>query len=386
MASIKERSPGHFRIAVSCGSHYDGRKRVETTTYIADSSLTQKQQLAAARKYAQEFEAKIRSSTTLDGRHQVLQTFAQKWLREYAEIHLQPKTVEKYKEELNGKILPKLGKKRLSELSPSILNSFLVSLTKDGARADGKQGGYSRSSIVKTKNVLSSVLRTAVEWELLEKNPCEKVRTPAVEQMSDTIQFFTPEQTIRFLQFIENPYMIQTREHDRIDDTGKPYHVNAYETQKHFPLQTILMFELAIYTGLRKGELLALKFSDIDCDNCMVHITKSVTTLGGKQICKVPKTKSSVRSVSIPQSLANRVLELQEERKKVQDFWGADWQGENWVFIAEDGRMMNYHTPYHALQDAIQCYNKTHDKDDQLPVIPFHGLRHTSATLLISAK
>lgn len=146
------------------------------------------------------------------------------------------------------------------------------------------------------------------------------------------------------------------------------------------------MFELAIYTGLRKGELLALKFSDIDCENCMVHITKSVTTLGGKQICKVPKTKSSVRSVSIPQSLADRILELQEERKKVQDFWGADWQGENWVFTAEDGRMMNYHTPYHALQDAIQCYNKTHDKDDQLPVIPFHGLRHTSATLLISAK
>ena len=386
MASIQERSPGHFRITVSCGSHYDGRKRMESTTYIADSSLTPKQQRNAAKAYAQEFEAKIRNSTTLDGRHQTLEAFSQKWLHDYAEIHLQPKTVEKYREELKGKILPKLGQKRLSELSPSILNSFLVSLTKNGARADGKSGGYSKSSIVKTKNVLSSVLRTAVEWELLEKNPCEKVRPPAVEQMSHTIKFFTPEQTIRFLQFVENPYTVHIREQDRIDDTGKPYHVNAYEMQRRFPLQTILMFELAVYTGLRKGELLALKFSDIDCENCIVHITKSVTTLDGQQICKAPKTKSSVRSVSIPHSLVDRVLELQEERKKVQNFWGADWHGENWVFITENGRMMNYGTPYHALQDAIQHYNDTHDKDDQLPTIPFHGLRHTSATLLISAK
>lgn len=319
MASIKERSPGHFQITVSCGSHYDGRKRIESTTFIADSSLTPKQQRNAAKAYAQEFEAKIRNSTTLDGRHQTLEAFPQKWLHDYAEIHLQPKTVEKYREELKGKILPKLGQKRLSELSPSILNSFLVSLTKNGARADGKQGGYSKSSIIKTKNVLSSVLRTAVEWELMERNPCKKVRPPAASQMSDTIQYFTPEQATHFLEFIKNPYTIQVKGHDRIDDTGKPYHVNDYEIQRRFPLQIILLFELAVYTGLRKGKLLALKFSDIDCTSCTVNVSKSVMTLNGEQICKAPKTKSSIRIVTIPHSLVERVLELQRERKKCRN-------------------------------------------------------------------
>ena len=188
MANITERSPGHFRIMVSCGSYPSGKKHVETTTFIADENLTPKQQRKAAEEYAVQFEQEIHRSESLDGRKMTLKDFADHYLAEYAEVNLQPGTITKYREELDDKIIPALGRVKLTALTPVMLNSFFVSLSKDGARRDGKRGGYSKASIAKTKNVVSSMLRCAVEWGLLEKNPCSRVRVQAAPNMADSIK------------------------------------------------------------------------------------------------------------------------------------------------------------------------------------------------------
>lgn len=386
LASIKERSPGHFQITVSCGYYPSGKKHTETMTYIADPSLTPKQQYKAAERAAQDFEMKIRHSDSLDGRKVTFQEFSKRWMEEYAKLHLQPKTLEKYQEELTDKILPQLGKLKLSEIRPTTLNSFFVSLTKEGVRRDGKKGGYSKASIAKTKNIISSILRSAVEWEVIDTNPCSKVRLPPSPNTADHIKFFTPEQATVFLDYIEKPYTVSVRGHKRVDDTGKPYSVGTYELQKEIPEQIRILFNLAIYGGFRKGELLALQFSDIDFENNTVRITKSVSVQDHEQICKAPKTKTSVRTVSIPDSLTQRIARLQEERTQQKDFWGPDWKGDTFLFITHTGSMMNYGTPYQALQDAISRFNTDKEESNQLPMIPFHGLRHTSATLLISAN
>ena len=386
LASIKERSPGHFQITVSCGYYPSGKKHTETMTYIADPSLTPKQQYKAAERAAQDFEMKIRHSDSLDGRKITFQEFSKRWMGEYAKLHLQPKTLEKYQEELTDKILPQLGKLKLSEIRPTTLNSFFVSLTKEGVRRDGKKGGYSKASIAKTKNIISSILRSAVEWEVIDTNPCSKVRLPPSPNTADHIKFFTPEQAAVFLDYIEKPYTVNVKGHKRVDDTGKPYSVGTYELQKEIPEQIRILFNLAIYGGFRKGELLALQFSDIDFENNTVRITKSVSVQDHEQICKAPKTKTSVRTVSIPGSLTQRIARLQEERTQQKDFWGPDWKGDTFLFITHTGSMMNYGTPYQALQDAISRFNTDKEESNQLPMIPFHGLRHTSATLLISVK
>ena len=69
-------------------------------------------------------------------------------------------------------------------------------MRKEGARKDGKSGGYSRATICKTHYVLSSILRTAVEWELIERNPCNNVKPAAAPDTAENIKFFTPEQKI----------------------------------------------------------------------------------------------------------------------------------------------------------------------------------------------
>lgn len=104
-------------------------------------------------------------------------------------------------------------------MRPAVLNGFFVGMTKDGARRDGKPGGYSRATIKKTQDVLSSVLRTATEWETIGKNPMDKVQTVG-ERAADKLEFFTPEQAAAFLDYIERPYIVKTRGHNRTDDTG----------------------------------------------------------------------------------------------------------------------------------------------------------------------
>ena len=126
------------------------------------------------------------------------------------------------------------------------------------------------------------MLRSAVEWEIIDVNPCSKVRLPSLPSTADTIKFFTPEQTIAFLKYIEEPYTVKVQGHERTDDTGKKYTVGDYDLHKQVPEQLIILFNLAVYGGFRKGELLALEFSDFDFVNCSVSISKSVTVQDGK--------------------------------------------------------------------------------------------------------
>ena len=88
--------------------------------------------------------------------------------------------------------------------------------------------------------------------------------------------------------------------------------------------------------------------------------------------------------MTIPHFLTERLQALKEQREDFIVQVGDYWQGNQWVFIQENGRMMNYSTPYQAFHDVIVRYNKGKPPQEQLPQIPFHGLRHTSATLLIA--
>lgn len=135
---------------------------------------------------------------------------------------------------------------------------------------------------------------------------------------------------------------------------------------------------------MRKSELLALTWSDIDFDRDLLQVSKAVTVVDGTQICKVPKTRASNRTVSIPHFLTLRLHKLQIQQTEYRLKWGSSWQGRNWVFIQDNGRMTNYSTPYQALHDVVLRYNAGKKEDEQFPPIPFHGLRHTAASLLIA--
>lgn len=384
MASIRERN-GSYQITVSCGRDITGKKLRETVTFTPDPTLTPKKREKAVEEFARDFEQKVKNGAAMDGRKVTLKEFADRWIAEYAAQNLQPATVTAYRSELDQKILPALGHLKLSELKPHNINAFFVAMAQDGARKDGKSGGYSKGTIAKTRNVISSVLRTATEWEIIDRNPCDKVRLQG-EAIAEKLKFFTPEQTAAFLAFVEQPYTVKIKGHKRVDDTGTPYTVGDYETTKTVPEQIRLLFHLAVYTGMRKGEILALQWSDIDFKADVVRVSKAVTLVDGKPVIKAPKTKTSHRTVSIPHFLTERLNKLHKEQMRYRLSVGSYWQGNEWVFTQDNGKMMNYSTPYQALQDNIRRYNADKAESKKLPQIPFHGLRHTSATLLIASK
>ena len=384
MASIRKRN-GHYQITVSLGYDIYGKKLIETASFTPDPTRTEKQQERDLQQFARKFEEEVKSGIAQDGRRITFKAFSERWLTEYAATNLQPGTITKYKQELEGKINPAIGHYKLSDLKPGILNSFFAGLAKEGARKDGKPGSYSKASITKTRNVVSAILRTATEWELIDRNPCEKVKLTAGVETAEQIKFFTPEQTKTFLAYIESPYTLKVTGHQRMDDTGIPYTVGDYEIHKEIPEQIRILFNLAIYTGLRKGEILALEFADVDFENDVVSITKAATVVNGAQVCKQPKTKMSVRTVTIPHDITLRILALKKSRELFKTDVGDFWQGGDWIFVQDNGQMMNYSTPYQALQDVLRRYNADRPPEDQLPMIPFHGLRHTAATLLIAA-
>lgn len=384
MASIVERN-GTFQITVSVGYDINGKHIRQTVSFTPPDGLTPKKREKAVQAFAVEFENKVRNGQVLEGSKTTLKEFVERWQAEYASQRLQPGTYERYNDEIRDKILPALGHLKLTDIKPHTVNAFYVSMTKNGVRKDGKKGGYSRGTISKTANVLSSILKTAVDWEVISRNPCDNVRIPQ-EDSSEKLKFFTPEQVGIFLDYIEKPYTIQTKGHSRVDDTGIAYQVRDYELTRTIPEQLRIMFNLAVYSGLRKGELLGLQWPDVDFERHTVNVNKAIGMVNGKETCKVPKTKTSRRVVSIPSFLSDRMLHLKESQAAYQKELGDAWKGNNWVFTQANGSLMSYYTPYAAFQDAIHRYNADKDESDWLPAIPFHGLRHTSATLLIAGN
>ena len=383
MASIKERN-GSYLITVSMGRDVNGKQIMKYATFTPDAGLTAKKRQKAVEVFAFEFEQRCRNGQLLEGEKTTLQEFITRWTSEKAQQDLQPGTLEKYQAIIDDFILPAIGHMKLTAIKPHTVNAFFVGLTKDGCRHDGKKGGYSKGTINKVSNVLSSILRTAVEWEVIERNPCDPVRVKA-EDTAEKVKFFTPQQTAAFLNYISHPYTITTKGHTRTDDTGKQYSVGDYTSTKELPLQLKVLFTLAIYSGLRKGEILALTWDDVDFENNTVAVTKAAAVVKGEQIVKVPKTRNSYWIISIPQSITQQLQALKLEQTRHRLKVGSNWQGENWIFTQDNGKMMSYYTPYSALQDILTHYNADKAEADKLPMIPFHGLRHTKATLQIAA-
>lgn len=143
MASIRERN-GSYQITYLVATIFTEKKLIETTTFKPDPFLSPKPHEKAIQDFAQQFEVKVKDGFPLFGSKTVLKEFSERWINEYAKINMQPGTVAKYQEELNSKILPELGHIRLTELKPHRINQFFASLSKDGARKDGKPAGTAR--------------------------------------------------------------------------------------------------------------------------------------------------------------------------------------------------------------------------------------------------
>ena len=382
MASIRKRG-STYQITVSNGRDSSGKQIIETATFVPDPNKTEKQNQKDLERFVFQFEEKVKSGKYLNGEKITFQGFVEIWHSDYAIHHLEASTLQLYNHLLEAHIFPIIGHMKLSKIQPSHLNKLYNLLSQE--RKDGRDGGYSPKTIKHVHNLISGIYSIALEWNIVTDNPCDRVKPPKQVAARDKIKYFTLEQVEIFLSLLDTNYTTSCQEHDRTNKNGITYHISEYSEQRSIPTQFKLFYLLALFCGMRRGEIIALEWSDLDFNNNTVNISKSTTVVNGKPLTKVPKTATSIRKISVPISVMAIAKAYRKEQLEYKMALGSQWNGSNYIFIQWNGRQMYPDTPYNTFKKIIKRYNSSiEDKEKRLPEIPLHGLRHTSATLLIS--
>lgn len=363
MAHLKRREGKKgisYLVTVSDGFSADGRQNLKYATFRYDPNRTEKQNYKMLQEFALEFERKIKNGYTMDGSRMTFSDMVNMWFSEYAARELEKTTIENYHIILDTHVLPEIGKMILNKIKPLHLEKLFNKMAAE--RKDGKPGGYSNRTIQYTYVIISRIYSTAEKWGVITpaENPISRTAAPKNHGSREN-NYFTPEQTAAFLEYVNKRFI------------GLP----APE------FQFAVMYNLLIFCGMRRGELIALTWEDIDLNNNRIHINKSAARLSGQTVIKSPKNDSSIRFVSYPAAIAGMMHEYRKAWITYRFQVGKKWKGKDNIFIRADGSPMSLYTPNGNFQTLIRNFNKREKKPLILPEITLHGLRHTSATLAI---
>ena len=346
--SIEKRGKNSYRLIVCHGFNLDG-KPIRHTKTVHGTKAQAKVELA-------KFVTEVEQGTVIEGKSITFREFTDFWKRDYGSKELAPSTYRRYLGMLESRILPYLGHFKLDKIKPTDIMKFYDMLDKDTQiRRIKSNNGYrtlkplSQKTILEHHRLIRAMLHKAVYWQLLFNNPCERVQPPKSKKPKR--RYYDDEQCKILIA-----------------------NLNELSTED---IKYKVAITLTIFTGVRLGELMGLEWSDIDFTNGIVSINKSSQYLSDKGVfTKTPKTESSIRDVAIPDFVVSLLKEYRIWYEQQKSIYGELWINSNRLFVQSDGKPMHPST--------ISKWFVKFVKEIGLPVINFHGLRHTNATLLIS--
>lgn len=346
MASITKRKDSYF-IAVSCGYDQNGRQIRRTMTYKPEPNMTEKQIQKEVQRQAVLFEEQVRNGqVSTDGRLK-LADFVPVYL-ETAKQRLSPYVYERYTHILDLGIIPALGHLKLRDIRPLHIQRFIDDLSKRETHLDGKPGKLSPSTIRRYFTMVSSLMKSAYKLGLIGVNPAERERITLPKLEEEQTEIYSETELDEMLQALENE-----------------------------PLMFRVLIHTALNTGCRRGELMGLKWSDIDFATGVLTVSRSNYKLTGDAEIKSKSTKTGrSRTLVLPPYCLRMLRRYCAEQDGLRLTLGDAWHGDDWIFIQADGKPMYPTTP-------TQWFSKFQKRND-LPHRKFHALRHTSATLLLS--
>ncbi|MCC5954406.1 MAG: site-specific integrase [Acidimicrobiia bacterium] len=257
---------------------------------------------------------------------------------------VKPSTWDSYSRNLELHVLPRLGHRPLRELTAALLNAAYSELLESGHCKS--KGGLSPKTVRYLHTTLHKALADAVDAGLLGTNPAERARPPKPAKAGPTeLRFWTPDQLRTFLASIAGTRL---------------------EAAWH----------LAAMTGMRRGEVLGLRWADVDLDAARLTVRHTIISVAYEVRESTPKTHQA-RVIDLdPETI--RQLRCHHDRQQAErDRWGDDYQGNDLVFCRENG------TPLHP-DTFSQSFERAIAKTD-LPRIRLHDLRHTHATIALRA-
>jgi integrase len=278
----------------------------------------------------------VRRGEHVDPATLILAEYLDRWEQGWAALQVGPKTRERYVELLRLHVRPHIGALPLHKLQPVHLAELYAKLLSTGLSA---------RTVGHVHRCLHNALIVAVEWNLLARNPAAIAKPPKVQARE--IEIITVEQAQKLLQCLR----------------GRALH-------------PIIM--LALATGMRRGELLALRWCDVDLDAGTAQVARSLEQTKAGLRFKEPKTKHGRRSIKLSASV---VAELrahwkQQQERRLKAGQGRAVEGDL-VFPSWDGTVRS---PNATTREWVRAL-----AEFRLPAISLHALRHTHASQLIAA-
>ena len=346
--SIEKRGKNSYRLTVSEGFDLDGkpmihRKTVHGTKKDAEVELAK-------------FVTEVQNGLVIDGKSLKFSEFTEIWKRDYGSKELAPSTYKRYCRMLETRLLPYFGHFYINKIKPTDIMKFYDLLEKDTqlVRKKGNNGSKTKKplsgkTILEHHRLLRAMLHKAVYWQLIVANPAERVQPPKARKPKR--KSYDDEQTKILLENLE-----------LLPNEDTKYKVAII---------------LTVFTGVRLGELMGLEWQDVDFKNGIISINRSSQYLADMGVfTKVPKTESSIREIAIPEFIISLLEEYKLWYEEQKSIYGELWTNSDRLFVQADGKPMHPST--------ISKWFVKYVGQIGLPVINFHGLRHTNASLLVA--
>nr|HET6903255.1 site-specific integrase [Ktedonobacteraceae bacterium] len=275
--------------------------------------------------------------TLASGPNVTVQEYLESWLEDTHKPTVRLSTYLNYRKLLKNYLVPGLGKIKLQKLTPQQVQAFYSKKINEG---------LSPKTVTNVHGVLHKALDNAVKWNMLSRNVCDAVTPPRVPRKE--LNYLTKEQA----------------------------HTLLKEVKAH-KLEALLT--LAITTGMRRGELLALRWQDIDFENGSIQVKRAVSYM--KEYGYVesePKTARSRREIMLPAFVVDILVQHREHQKEQRRTIGVDWLDKNLVFTNATGDFYSPSTMLKVFKRFLISIG--------LPHMRFHDVRHSAATILLTMK
>lgn len=282
------------------------------------------------------------------------------WLSEVKKVSIKPKTFQKYDSTLRLYILPYLGQKKLSTITPQDVQALLNDWSTGTLK--GKKGHPISSSTIRcARRYLSELFDYAVNIGLLIKNPIKLTKAPRL--VTTEIHPLTlPE-----IHNLTNAMKLQMQA-----NIDSPYRMNYYASY--------IATKIALGTGMRLGEVFGLCWDCVDLNHNIISVRRSIQTGSKEQVFQDTKTKTSRRSIPITKDLCQELITYKEFQSNYAKALGDKWVDTHGVIISGTFDKIlstsNFKSRYFI--PVLKQLNLNH--------ITFHDLRHTHATLLLAQK
>lgn len=345
---VRQRGAHSYRITVYDGTNPDGTMRRLEKTLKFPEDLPQSACLKECEKERAKMLTELQSGASVISRQLTLKDLAEQYLEDHATAAaLSEKTKAGYRVLLEGRILPALGNQVVQKITPKTISGFYTKLYRtevQGNHADGRT--LSAATVTHYHRLLRALFNYAVRCGYIATSPIERVTPPKAEHKE--MSYYTGEQCAALLDALEGA-----------------------------PLKYRVGIMLGLLGQLRKGEIAGLEWADVDFENGLLHVRRSASQVYGQGVViKEPKTSSGKRTIALPTDLLEAMRALRREQNADRLQMGESWVGSGAMFVAWNG------TRQHP--DTIGKWFSDFLKENNLPHIRFHDLRHTGASLLFA--